>query len=133
MLIYLPDARDGLPALVERFGSVSGFIQNHLPGWRVPVGDFRVPKFKIKFGFEASEVLKGQGLVLPFSAKACIEVDEQGTEAAAASAAVLSEMWCKRVEKVDFVADHPFLFVVREDVSGAVLFLGQLLNPSIAA
>ncbi|GFP97447.1 serpin-zx [Phtheirospermum japonicum] len=112
MLIYLPDARDGVPALVDKFGSVPGFIQNHLPGWRVRVRRFRVPKFKINFGFEASEVLRGQGLVLPFLPggltemvkngkglkiscffhKSCIEVDEQGTEATAASACIGEEM-----------------------------------------
>ncbi|GFP83143.1 serpin-zx [Phtheirospermum japonicum] len=112
--------------------------------------DFRVPKFKINFGFEATKVLQGQGLVLPFSPggltemvengeglkisrffhKSCIEVDEQGTEAAAASACVIDEEYCLIEEEVvDFVADHPFLFVVREDVSGAVLFVGQVLNP----
>ncbi|GFP78887.1 serpin-zx [Phtheirospermum japonicum] len=156
MLIYLPNARDGLPALVEKFGSVPGFIQNHLPGWPVKVGDFRVPKFKISFGFEASEVLQGQGLVLPFLPgglnemvekggerlkisnffhKSCIDVDEQGTEAAAASACLFGEcdsMGPIKEVKVDFVADHPFMFVVREDVSGAVLFVGQLLNPKAA-
>ncbi|GFP78885.1 serpin-zx [Phtheirospermum japonicum] len=49
MLIYLPCARDGLPALVERFGSVPGFIQKHLPSESVKVGDFRVPKNKFWF------------------------------------------------------------------------------------
>ncbi|GFP98151.1 serpin-zx [Phtheirospermum japonicum] len=151
MYMYLPDTRDGLPALVEKFGSVFGFIQNHLPGLWVRVGDFRVPKFRINFGFEATKVLQGQGLVLPFSSggltemveneglkisdffhKSCIEVDEQGTEAAAASACLVEEDcdgYESEEEVVDFVADHPFLFVVREDVSGAVLFVGQVLDP----
>ncbi|GFP83142.1 serpin-zx [Phtheirospermum japonicum] len=111
------DARDGLPALVDKFGSVFGFIQNHLPGWPVSVRDFRVPKFKISLGFEATEVLQGQGLVLPFSPdgltkmvengkglkiscffhNSCIEVDEQGTEAAAALA-------CLYVRSLDYLS-----------------------------
>ncbi|GFP87679.1 serpin-zx [Phtheirospermum japonicum] len=133
MLIYLPDAKDDLPALVDKFGLVPEFIQNHLPKWCVSVGDFRVPKFKIDFGFETSKVLRGQGLFSLSRTTSCIEVDEQGTEAAAVVYVCLSPSFSsgKTIveEKVDFVADHPFLFVVREDVSGVVLFVGQLVNP----
>ncbi|KAK6160765.1 hypothetical protein DH2020_004146 [Rehmannia glutinosa] len=151
MYFFLPDAKDGLPALVEKIGSKSGFIEHHLPYQQVKVRDFRIPKFKINFGFEASEVLKGQGLVLPFSGdgltemvdstvgknlyvssifhKSFIEVNEEGTEAAAATAGMVMLMALRIEDKVDFVADHPFVFVVREDMTGVVLFIGQVLNP----
>ena len=63
--------------------------------------------------------------------KSCIEVDEVGSKAAAA-AAVMSFGACGPAEKkYDFVADHPFLFVVKEWTSGVVLFLGQVLDPSM--
>ncbi|XP_075495711.1 serpin-ZX-like [Primulina tabacum] len=151
MYFYLPDAKDGLLTLLEKFGSTSGFIEHHLPYQRVEVGDFRIPKFKIDFGFEASEIFKGQGLVLPFTGggltemvdstfsqnlyvsnifhKSFIEVNEEGTEAAAATAAVVT-LWSAMInDKLDFVADHPFLFVIREDMTGVVLFTGQVMNP----
>ncbi|CAA2944473.1 serpin-ZX-like [Olea europaea subsp. europaea] len=146
---FLPDAKDGLPALLEKIGSESGFLDNHLPYRQEVVGAFRISKFKISFGFEASEVLKGLGLVLPFSRngltemvdtpvaqslfvsnifhKMFIEVNENGTKTAAATAGVVSEK-CLPV-KWDFVADHPFLFVVREDTTGLLLFIGQIHNP----
>ncbi|KAL7155143.1 hypothetical protein ABFS83_03G055100 [Erythranthe nasuta] len=121
----------------------------HLPNHPVQVGEFRIPKFKIGFDFEASKILQGLGVVLPFRMggltemvdpsidgerlfvsgifqKAFIEVNEQGTKAEAVSAVMLGG-GCP--EKLNFVADHPFLFVVREDRSGVVLFIGQLLNP----
>ncbi|KAL8058866.1 hypothetical protein ABFX02_03G049200 [Erythranthe guttata] len=151
MYFFLPDARDGLPALLERVGSESRFIENHVPHEAVLVGRFLIPKFKIGFDFEASKVLKGLGVVLPFRMggltemidfggeflevskifhKSFIEVNERGTEAAAATVALMGFGCSRVIEKtVDFVADHPFLFVVREDISGAVLFIGQLLNP----
>ncbi|KAI8548738.1 hypothetical protein RHMOL_Rhmol07G0296800 [Rhododendron molle] len=65
--------------------------------------------------------------------KSFIEVNEEGTEAAAASAAAMREV-SRRLSippKMDFVADHPFLFVIREDMTGAVLFIGQVLNPLV--
>lgn len=151
MYIFLPDAKDGLPALVQKVSSGSGFIEHHLPHKQVKVGAFQIPKFKISFGFEASEVLKELGLVLPFSGggltemvdsstgqnlyvsdifhKSFIEVNEEGTEAAAATAGVVRLRALMVDDKLDFVADHPFLFVLREDLTGVVLFIGQVLDP----
>ncbi|CAN1273824.1 PAZX [Linum perenne] len=133
MCIFLPDSKDGLPALVEKFGSESGFLSRHLPQQKVEVGDFKIPKFKISFGFEASNTLKGLGLVLPFFHKSFIEVNEEGTEAGAASVGVISLRSLRVPEKVDFVADHPFLFVIKEDLTGVVLFSGHIVDPSQAS
>ncbi|KAL3617781.1 hypothetical protein CASFOL_038102 [Castilleja foliolosa] len=148
MHFFLPNARDGLPALVEKVSSKPGFIENHLPCRKEMVGYFRIPKFKINIGFEASKALIGHGLVPSFLCsemvdstvgvngiyhKSFIEVNEEGTEAAAASAASgpSSSSGRRHVDLFDFVADHPFLFVVREDMTGVVLFVGQVLNPEL--
>uniref|UniRef100_A0A7N0SWJ7 Serpin domain-containing protein n=1 Tax=Kalanchoe fedtschenkoi TaxID=63787 RepID=A0A7N0SWJ7_KALFE len=150
MYIFLPDAKDGLPALTENLGSGSGFLDKHIPRSKVPVGQFLIPKFKISFGFEASKVFKGLGLVSPFTGpegltemvdspqsldlyvssifhKAFIEVNEEGTEAAAATAGLIARMSYQM--PTDFVADHPFLFFIRENMTGVVLFIGHVLNP----
>ncbi|PKI68928.1 hypothetical protein CRG98_010687 [Punica granatum] len=63
---YLPNTKDGLPYLVERVCSEPGFLDRHLPQRKVEVGYFRIPRFKISFGFEASEVLKKLGVAEPF-------------------------------------------------------------------
>ncbi|KAK3231483.1 hypothetical protein Dsin_003364 [Dipteronia sinensis] len=155
MYFFLPDAKDGLPALVEKMGSESGFLDRHLPNQKVEVGDFRIPRFKLSFGFETSKVLKELGVVLPFSGgdgltemvdspvasnlyvssifhKSFIEVNEEGTEAAAASAAVIAVRGLPSFDKIDFVADHPFVFLIREDMTGMVMFVGHVLNPLVA-
>ncbi|CAI0558486.1 unnamed protein product [Linum tenue] len=128
MHIFLPDSRHGLTALVERAGTEPGFLSKHLPRRKVEVGEFRLPRFKLSFGFEASKTLKELGLVLPFSDKSFIEVNEEGTEAAAVSVAEIVLM-CY-VEPVKFVADHPFMFIIQEHHTGTVLFSGQILDPS---
>lgn len=156
MYMFLPDAKDGLLALVEKVGSESGFLDRHLPLEEVEVGEFKIPKFKISFGFEASKVLKDLGLASPFSGeggltemvdssqgknlyvssifhKSFIEVNEEGTEAAAASAGVIKLRGLQMTSKLDFVADHPFIFLIREDMTGVVLFIGHVLNPSQVA
>lgn len=62
--------------------------------------------------------------------KSFIEVNEDGTEAAAVTASTMFLCAAPINEyKIDFVADHPFLFFIREDTTAAVLFIGTMLNP----
>ncbi|WJX41336.1 hypothetical protein P8452_28703 [Trifolium repens] len=150
---FLPDTKDGLLALIEKIASESELLEEKLPREKVEVGDFRIPKFKISFEFETSDMLKELGVVLPFSEggltkmvespinqdlyvsnifhKSFIEVNEEGTIAAAE--ALLSVACCEMPDVddslIEFVADHPFLFMIREDLSGTILFIGQVLNP----
>uniref|UniRef100_A0A0D9VWC7 Serpin domain-containing protein n=1 Tax=Leersia perrieri TaxID=77586 RepID=A0A0D9VWC7_9ORYZ len=154
MYILLPEAHDGLWSLAEKLNSEPEFLEKHIPTRQVTVGDFKLPKFKISFGFEASDLLKGLGLHLPFSSeadltemvdspegqklfvssvfhKSFVEVNEEGTEAAAASAAVITLRSAPM--SVDFVADHPFVFLIREDMTGVVMFVGHVVNPMLPA
>ncbi|KAG7552557.1 Serpin superfamily [Arabidopsis thaliana x Arabidopsis arenosa] len=129
MYFYLPDKKGELDNLLERITSIPGFLDNHIPRERVKVGEFRIPKFKIDFGFEILKVFNDFDPNVAFYQKALIEIDEEGTEAAAATA--LRGMGCKYIPKmIDFVADHPFLFLIREDITGTVLFAGQIFDPS---
>ncbi|KAH0974266.1 hypothetical protein GBA52_016165 [Prunus armeniaca] len=150
MCLFLPDEKDGLQALVERVCSEPGFLDRHIPCFKDEVGIVKIPKFKITSWFEVWGILEQLGLKLPFHLtemveappgqdlfvskmlhKAVIEVNEEGTEAAAVTvtSASFSFAACKPRKTVDFVADHPFLFLIREEMTGAVLFIGQLLNP----
>ncbi|PHT47802.1 Serpin-ZX [Capsicum baccatum] len=119
----------------KKINSKPGFLDQHAPLQQVRVRKFLIPKFKISFGIEASKVLKGLGLTLPFIDgltemvvndfplvvskvfhKSFIEVNEEGTEAAAITVATMlcgSSMMMVKEEEIDFVADHPFLFCER--------------------
>ncbi|XP_010513041.1 PREDICTED: serpin-ZX-like [Camelina sativa] len=137
MQIYLPDEKDGLPAMLERLASTRGFFKDNkvLPSHRGDIGELKIPRFKFAFDFEASKALKAFGLEVPSSKifhKSCIEVDEVGSKAAAA-AALRGAGGCgfRVLKKYDFVADHPFLFLIKEHRSGLVLFLGQVMDPSM--
>ena len=66
MYILLPEAQDGLSNLANKLSTEPEFMEKHIPTQKVPVGQFKLPKFKISFGFEASNFLKGLGLQLPF-------------------------------------------------------------------
>ncbi len=63
--------------------------------------------------------------------KAFVEVNEEGTEAAAATGVVMAK--CAVTEPRFFLADHPFLFFIRHRATNAVLFCGRVLDPGSAA
>ncbi|KAH7532824.1 hypothetical protein FEM48_Zijuj04G0063400 [Ziziphus jujuba var. spinosa] len=111
---------------------------------------FWIPKFKFSFELEASKSMKEMGLKLPFEAreltemvdgpnsdrlyvsdtfhKSHIEVNEEGTETAASTAAAFRFV-CATFPTPSFVADHPFMFMIREEIHGMVFFVGAVLNP----
>ncbi|XP_074365772.1 serpin-ZX-like [Apium graveolens] len=62
MYFFLPDAKDGLSTLVDKLASESGFLERHIPSVMERVGELRIPKFKMSFGFEASKALKELGV-----------------------------------------------------------------------
>ena len=112
-----------------------------------------IPKMKFSHDFEAKKVMKAKGLTLPFERhvfdfsnmidfgnifikeifhKAFVEVNEEGTVAAAVSVFDMP-LGCAfgtdKPPESSFVADHPFLFMIVEDVSKLVVFTGAVLNP----
>jgi serpin B len=60
--------------------------------------------------------------------KAFVEVNEEGTEAAAATGTIMAHLSVARPTPI-FRADHPFIFLIRDVRSGAVLFLGRMVDP----
>lgn len=151
MYFILPDDIKGLPELEKKVDL--NFLENHLSkGSEVKVGAFKLPRFKISFSVEATEILKKMGLDLPFSDgadftemvestaakslsisnvfhKSFVEVNEEGTEAAAATAATILLRSIPMDPIEDFVADHPFMFVIKEELTGVILFVGHIVNP----
>ncbi|WJX81531.1 hypothetical protein P8452_64397 [Trifolium repens] len=150
LYIFLPDAKDGLLDLIDNVTSNSECLEDMLPYEKVEVGKFRIPKFNFSVGVDIKELLMELGLDLPFKGgltkmvdspiseelfvsdiiqKSFIEINEEGTTAAAATAMVESCCCVPVPTLIDFVADHPFLFMIRDDFNGTILFTGQVLNP----
>ncbi|KAM0892493.1 hypothetical protein ACQ4PT_025714 [Festuca glaucescens] len=71
MYVYLPNQRHGLQGMLQELASNPELLKGSMDLWRaVPVGDFRVPKFTISYKTEATGLLQGLGLRLPFDEKA---------------------------------------------------------------
>jgi serpin B len=157
MLVVLPDAKDGLPALEAKLTSAKiDEWQKALAATRPEQVDVALPSFKIEGETLAlSESLKALGMPLAFDVekadltgigipanprnrlylsdvfhKAFVKVDEKGTEAAAATAVVSAEGGGMPPKAVPFKADHPFIFFITDKASGAVLFMGRVTDPS---
>jgi serpin B len=149
MLVLLPDRKDGLRDLEKRL-SVE-MLDELVAQMRNRDVDLFLPRFKITWGtVDMRDPLTALGMPFPFNRlqadfsginghqpphedaffisaafhKAFAEVNEEGTEAAAATAVVLT-----LGEPSVFRADHPFLFAIRDRKNGAILFLGRLADP----
>lgn len=152
MLVVLPRAKEGLAVLEAELTPA------RLAEWRdtLAVRDVRVflPKFKLTWGATAlNGPLTALGMKTAFSDtradfsgmdgrlhwlyigavlhKAFVEVNEEGTEAAAATAVVIKARSMPQRPK-EFRADHPFLFLIQEEQTGAILFMGRLADPLAA-
>lgn len=146
MVIVLPKQIDGLRA-VEDSLSMDG-----LKSWTGELArrevETALPKFKMATQFSLAKELSAMGMPAAFGEqadfsgiatgeklylsavlhKAFIEVNEKGTEAAAATG-VVARPTAMPVRPVIFRADHPFLFFIRENKSGGILFIGRVLSP----
>jgi serpin B len=111
-----------------------------------------LPRFRVTSGFGLRPVLAALGMPLAFSAaadfsgitaaqrlridevvhKAYIDVNEEGTEAAAATAVVMtaSARFMDPEPPVDMVVDRPFLFAITDPQTGLPLFLGRVTDPA---
>ena len=153
MVVLLPKQTDGLAALEHSFTarSASDWIQKLQPVDKVIL---TLPRFTMTQQFELSSTLSTMGMSQAFSSaadfsgmtgkpdfaisaaihKAFIDVDEQGTEAAAATAIVMYATAMHREfpepPPIVFRADHPFLFILRDTKSGSMLFLGRVADPT---
>jgi serpin B len=152
MVVFLPKDVAGLNALEQSFTSAaaSDWLVRLTPAPKVIL---TLPRFTLTQQFELSSALRAMGMPLAFSGaadfsgmtgkpdftisaaihKAFIDVNEQGTEAAAATAIVMRSL-AMRAQQLEpppvvFRADHPFLFLIRETKSGAILFMGRVDDP----
>jgi serpin B len=124
MVVLLPKEKDGLEELEDVL------TLEHLDLWMSGMWKTEVLVSLPKFGGDADFSGMDGTRALAISEvvhKAFIEVNEEGTEAAAATAVVMARSIPPPTPI--FRADHPFLFLIRDTKSESVLFLGRLVNP----
>jgi len=148
MIVLLPKQVGGLAELEAMLTAKA--VSDWLARMTVQVVDVTLPRFKITAELRLKETLSRLGMPLAFSDtadfsgvakgdglklsdvfhKAYVEVNEKGTEAAAATGGVMVPTSAGPPIRMEvFRADHPFFFVIRENGTGSLLFAGRLASP----
>jgi serpin B len=149
MVILLPRARGGLSEL-EQSLNPSVLLQwlAALDLAKLASIHVTLPRFKMTYAVELTEALRQLGVTAAFDAhaadfsaidgrrdlhvstvlhKAFVDVNEEGTEAAAATFGGMSTLAVERSD--EFRVDRPFIFVIRDHANGSLLFLGRVADP----
>lgn len=162
MVILLPAAVGGPPMAIGGLAELEkGLSVESLSKWLGRLRKRKVhayiPKFEMTSAFRLRDVLISMGMKDAFSRganftgivepenlegpfylsavvhKAYVGVGEKGTEAAAATAGIaVGKARLAPERPVIFRADHPFLFLIRDNKTGSILFLGRLSDPNVA-
>ena len=150
MTILLPNKLDGLQALEEQLthDKLETMLKQMYTG-RFEV-TLHLPRFKMDYEKNLNDMLSSTGMETLFTDqadlsgmdgtrslsvsvvvhKAFVEVNEEGTEAAAATGVGIALMSMPSMPSPLLVkCDHPFLFLIRERASGSIIFMGRLMNP----
>ena len=147
MVIVLPAKRDGLKEIEKQFDAEK--LQGWLDAAKPTSIDLRLPRFDLDSSRELAPVLHKLGATRIFDRKlaelggmaheklalsgvrhrARITVEERGTEAAAATAIVVS-VGSAPTNPEPFVVDRPFLFYVRDTRTGTLLLYGRVVDPT---
>jgi serpin B len=147
LVALLPARADGLEALEKDLTPKK--LAGWLEGLHPRIVEVTFPRFKVTAEFSLKPALSALGMELAFSRtnadlsgmdgtrklyisavvhKAFIDVNEKGTEAAAATGVVVRDR--SKPRTYQFRADRPFLFLIRDRRSDSILFLGRLANPA---
>ena len=150
MIVLLPDKIDGLPELESHLSLEN--LHRWCAALRPREVEVSLPRFKMTAMMDLNRELEKMGMPDAFDPstanfagmtgsrdlfisrvvhQAFVDVHEEGTEAAAATGVIVA-VTSLRIErpKPVFRADHPFVFMIRDNRNGTILFLGRLLDPS---
>lgn len=149
MTIFLPRPQKNIDSLIAEFNEENW--DNWINSFSKDSGDIYIPKFTLEYELTLNEVLKALGMEIAFDPyqadftkmykpggiwigkvkhKTFVEVNEEGTEAAAVTSV---EIVLGPDDPSGFYmrVDRPFVFVIRENKSQAILFMGKIVESTL--
>jgi len=153
MIVLLPEKKGGIEDLENSLTNekIENYLEKLHKIWEREINIY-FPKFKIETGYELKKILYRLGMTSAFSDganfsriaedppryisqiihKAFVEVNERGTEAAAVTALrMLGASIGQTIKPPEFRADHPFIFLLIDSYTRAILFIGRVMNPQL--
>jgi serpin B len=152
MVIFLPNTNNGISEFEKVFDYK--YYQKIIGSFQTNDVRLSIPKFQTTFKIYLGTTLSQMGMPLAFSPsgadfsgmtghrnlcisdvihQAFINVDEKGTEAAAATAVIMKLTSARPPSDLkDFKADHPFVFLIKDNTTGTILFMGKIMNPKVS-
>ena len=145
MTVILPHRENNINDIITGFNQENW--ENRMNGFTEQEGEIHIPRFKFEYEIKLNQVLKDIGMAIAFGTlanfegmahkwngtisevrhKTFVEVNEEGTEAAAVTAVIMTDSAMQG--DFCFRADRPFIFVIREANSGTILFMGKIVDP----
>ena len=150
MFLFLP-ATNSSPAKLLAGLNADTWQNKILPGFRDREGTLALPRFKLDYNVTLNDPLKALGMRQAFDSdkadfsamadeslwvskvkqKSFVEVNEEGTEAAAVTTVTMVNAMMFRPEKpFEMIVDRPFLFVIGDDSTKSILFMGVIYDPA---
>ena len=155
MFVFSPDKKDGLTEL-EDYLIANGIDQSirTLMKQNLYQVNLQLPKFRTSYCMNLGDILSEMGMPQAFDIKKAnftgiahtedllylsdvvhktyVDINEDGCEATATTYTTVQiegVMIMDQIKKANFIADHPFLFCIRENRNGSILFLGRIVDP----
>jgi serpin B len=150
MYVFLPDPGSSLADFYPVLNAANW--EKWLKQFAETKGNVMLPRFKLEYETKLNDALKALGMEVAFDRdrsefrelidlgperafikevrhKTFVEVNEEGTEAAAATSVEIG-LTCVQ-EEFNMVVDRPFFFAIRDNQTGALLFAGAVVNPEV--
>lgn len=150
MLIFLPNQEAGLKGFYESLNAQNW--EKWMNQFAINKGSIVLPRFKLEYDISLEDALKALGMGVAFEPdranftamtsnpadsphinqvkqKTLVEVNEEGTEAAAATNVGISIISYTPSEQFNMIVDRPFFCAIRDNQTGTILFMGSIVEP----
>jgi serpin B len=148
MYLFLPKPNSSLSTFLQTLTADNW--EQWMRQFRNQEGSIKIPRFKLQYETELIPVLSALGMENAFTDRAnfaglssvpvqidqvkhktFVEVNEEGTEAAAVTAIGIRATAIMPTERFDMVVNRPFFCAIRDNHTGTVLFMGAIAEPSL--